>query len=168
MNTLCIQCLFIVLLCCHLFVPVCSALLPSAFALLLPLLPRKFNLTLCAMVYALAAICMFVPIVKFDFWWVFVAFLSLEALLGMYNTVGATLRSVYYPDTMHASVMSVFRLPLNLLVVYGTMLTNSAKDMHGLQSVYTGITCMHAIAFILQFVMYFFPVPKYAPGKKSN
>lgn len=136
--------------------------------LILPLLPRKFNLTLCAVVYALSAFCMFVPIVKFDFWCVFVAFLSLEALLGMFNTVGATLRSVYYPDAMHASIMSVFRLPLNLLVVYGTMLTNSAKDMKGLQSVYTGIACMHLVALVLQCVMYFFPVPKYSSEKQKS
>lgn len=74
---------------------------------------------------------MLVPIYYFDFWPIFVSFLVLETALGVFNSCAGTLRSQYYPEAMQSSIMSVFRLPLNLLVVVGTRLSaNASTDVN--------------------------------------
>lgn len=93
---------------------------------------------------------MLVPVFKFEFWWVLASFLVLEACLGMFNSCGATLRSKYYPDAMQSSIMSVFRMPLNVLVVIGTKLTDKANDIPSLQYVFVVVVAMHAVAAVLQ------------------
>ncbi|CAE7708509.1 mfsd5, partial [Symbiodinium microadriaticum] len=85
------------------------------FGLIFPLFPGGAS-ALCALVFALSAGAMAVPVFKFEFWWVFAAFLVLEGMLGMFNSCGATLRSIYFPEGLQSSIMSIFRLPLNLLV----------------------------------------------------
>ena len=92
---------------------------------------------------------MAIPVFWFDFWSVLLAFLLLEAMLGMFNSCGATLRSRYYPEGLQSSVMSVFRLPLNLLVVLGTLLTNQANDVASLQRVFGIVVGMHLVATAL-------------------
>ena len=74
-------------------------------------------------------------------------------MVGMFNSCGATLRSKYYPDEIQSSVMTVFRLPLNLLVVVGTKLTDSANDVPSLQFVFGVIVTMHLIAMGLQIML---------------
>lgn len=54
---------------------------------------------------------------------------------------------------MQSSVMSVFRLPLNLLVVVGTKLTDKADSPSALQAVFAVLVGMHSIAFILQLLL---------------
>lgn len=56
----------------------------------------------------------------------------------------------YYPESMHSSIMSVFRLPLNILVVIGTRLTDKAANPASLQAVFKVLVGMHAFAFLLQ------------------
>lgn len=90
------------------------------FGILLPIFPRGVE-GLCILVYFLAACSMAVPIICFDFWYVLVAFLLLEAMVGMFNSCGGTLRSIYYPEGLQSSIMSVFRLPLNMIVVIGIL-----------------------------------------------
>ena len=51
---------------------------------------------------------------------------------------------------MHSSIMSVFRLPLNILVVIGTKLTDKAANPASLQAVFKVLVGMHAFAFLLQ------------------
>ena len=77
---------------------------------------------LCVLVYVVAAGSMLVPVYFFEFWPVFGAFLVLEGALGIFNSCGGTMRSRLYPESMQSSIMSVFRLPLNILVVCGTNL----------------------------------------------
>lgn len=119
------------------------------FGLLLPVFPGGAE-GLCVFVYAVAALAMAVPIFCFDFWSVLICFLVLESMLGMFNSCGATLRSRYYPEALQSSVMSVFRLPLNLLVVVGTLLTSSANGVESLQFVFGVVVCMHVVAVLLQ------------------
>ena len=99
---------------------------------------------------------MLVPVFMFEFWWVFSAFLVLEAMVGMFNSCGATLRSRYYPEGMQSSIMSVFRLPLNLLVVVGTKLTDKADDIPSLQMVFGTLAVMHLVAMGLQVLLQVF------------
>lgn len=51
---------------------------------------------------------------------------------------------------MQSSVMSVFRLPLNLLVVLGTKLTDQANEPAALQKVFLVLVGMHLVATTLQ------------------
>lgn len=128
------------------------------FTILNPLIVGSSK-TLCSIVYLVAAISMFMPIYKFEFWTVLIAFLILECMLGIFNSCGATLRSIYYPETMQSSIMSIFRLPLNLLVVIGTMLTNNSKNSQDIQYVYYVVVGMHLIAFFFQICLFFCSEP---------
>ena len=122
------------------------------FSLLLPVFPGGAE-GLCTLIYLVAALAMLVPVYFFDFWSVFVAFLVLEAMVGMFNSCGGMLRSRYYPEQIQSSVMSVFRLPLNLLVVLGTSLANRAHDESALKSVFLVIVGMHGLAMLLQLIL---------------
>lgn len=122
------------------------------FGLLLPLFPGGAE-GLCLFVYVTAAASMLIPCLVFDFWSILVAFLILESMLGMFNSCGATLRSQYYPEQIQSSVMSVFRLPLNLLVVCGTLLTNQARDVPALQQVFGVVVGMLVVASLLQVLL---------------
>jgi hypothetical protein len=119
------------------------------FGLLLPVFPGGAE-GLCVLVYLTAAAAMAVPLFYFNFWCVMVAFLVLEAMVGMFNSCGATLRSQYYPEGLQSSIMSVFRLPLNLLVVAGTKLADRASDVPSMQFVFGVVVCMHLVAMLLQ------------------
>jgi predicted MFS family arabinose efflux permease len=137
------------------------------FTLLHPLIPGG-STTICSAVYLLSALAMYVPIVHFEFWIVFIAFLLLESMLGMFNSCGATLRSIFYPEQMQSSIMSIFRFPLNLLVVIGTLLTNNSKDREGIQLVYYYVMAMHLIAFILQLCLMFCPQPSHLQQQQQQ
>jgi MFS family permease len=128
------------------------------FALVLPVFPGGC-LSLTALVFAVSAAAMAVPIYCFEFWWVFISFLVLECMLGMFGSCGGTLRSIYYPEGMQSSIMSIFRLPLNLLVVVGTLLTNNANNVEELKQVYMVVAGIHFTAFLFQVCVVFFPIP---------
>jgi len=124
------------------------------FGLLMPVFPGGAE-GLCIFVYLVAAMSMGIPVFYFDFWSVLIAFLVLEAMVGMFNSCGAILRSRYYPEGIQSSVMSVFRLPLNLVVVIGTKLTDNANNVSSLQFVFSIIVGMHFIAAALQIALNF-------------
>merc|ERR1712146_504157 len=98
---------------------------------------------------------MCVPIfADFASWPVFISFLVLEATVGMFGASGGILRSKYYPGKIQSSVMSVFRVILNALVVLGTYLTSFAgSDTKLLKYVYAVVVLMHVVAFSLQMVL---------------
>ena len=122
------------------------------FGLILPYFPGGAE-GLCLFVYLTAAVSMLIPCFVFDFWSILIAFLILESMLGMFNSCGATLRSQYYPEQIQSTVMSVFRLPLNLLVVCGTLLTNQARDVPQLQQVFGVVVGMFVVASLLQVML---------------
>jgi hypothetical protein len=96
---------------------------------------------------------MIVPVLFFSFWPVFISFLVLEAMVGMFNSCGATLRSRHYPEHLQSTIMSLFRLPLNLLVVGGTLMTSLANDESDLKTVFAIIATVHAAATVLQVIV---------------
>lgn len=120
--------------------------------LLLPLFPGHAE-GLSVLIYLLAAMAMAVPIYAFNFPSLLTGFLVLEAMVGMFNTCGATLRSKYYPEGMQSSIMSVFRLPLNGLVVLGTKLANAANKEEEMKFVFGVIVMMHWVALMLQITL---------------
>ena len=105
---------------------------------------------LSVFIYAAAAIAMAVPTISFSFGPVFISMLVLEAMVGMFNACGATLRSKYYPEAQQSAMMSVFRIPLNALVVLGTHLSDEANDVDGIKRVFMVMMAMHAVAMALQ------------------
>lgn len=122
------------------------------FGLLLPIFPYGVE-GLCLLVYIAAALAMAVPVYYFNFWSLIISFLALEAVLGMFNSCGGTLRSQLYPEAQQSSIMSVFRLPLNLLVAVGTKLADSADTIVKLQDVFFVVVCMHVVAAMLHFTL---------------
>ncbi len=110
--------------------------------------------------YAIAASSMYVAAVSTNFWYTFVSFLVLEAMVGMFSSVSGNLRSLVYPQQYQASIMSIFRIPLNLLVVIGTNLADSASSdasANGHLSysfVFFVLLSLHVGAAILQIIMH--------------
>ena len=94
-------------------------------SILLTLFPNSTE-NVCNLAYLLSALCVCVPIIQFEFTPIFASFLMLEAMVGVFNSAGAMLRSEYYPEGEQASIISFFRLPLNLLVFFGTSMANAA------------------------------------------
>jgi MFS family permease len=124
---------------------------------------------MCCFVYIVSAASMFVPIVCWSFWPVFCAFLVLEAMVGVFNTCGATMRSQIYPEAMQSSVMNVFRVPLNLIVVMGTFVSDSAGANGGDYTLVFGtIVSLHCFAFLLQVGMQYASSDVKPNAKKVN
>lgn len=124
----------------------CGGLLSS---LLLPIMPGG-NLGISLVAYIAAAACMLVPVYHFSFLPVLVSFLVLEGMVGMFNSAGATLRSEFYPEGIQSSIISIFRLPLNLLVFYGTSLANGAgSDTTKLKDVFTTLSQLFIVSAVL-------------------
>eukprot|EP00392_Amoebophrya_sp_AT5.2_P006166 g6176.t1 len=120
------------------------------------LIPYLGAHAICLATYVTAALAMATPIFFYDFWPVFVCFLVLECVLGMFNAGGGLLRSQFYPEKMQSSLMNVFRIPLNLLVVLGTKLTSWAGgDVPSLQRVFGVVVCMHLTALVFQACLYY-------------
>ena len=61
-----------------------------------------------------------------DFGPTLAAFLVLESCVGCFNACAGTMRSRYIPEDVQAAVMNLGRVPLNLLVVGGTYLSDAA------------------------------------------
>jgi MFS family permease len=121
----------------------------SASSWLLPSVPGGAHVVSVG-IYLVAAAAMAVPVFSFSFFPAFVSFLVLEAMVGMFNASGATLRSQYYPEAQQSTIMTVFRIPLNALVVLGTHLSDGANDQKSLQTVFMIVAGMHVLAALLQ------------------
>jgi hypothetical protein len=124
----------------------CGGLLSN---ILLPYLPGG-NLGLSCFAYIVSAICMIIPIYCFDFFSVLCCFFLLECMVGVFNASGATLRAEYYPEALQSSIITLFRLPLNILVYYGTSLANNAgNNIQQLQNVFSVLVGLHTFSFLL-------------------
>eukprot|EP00903_Cladosiphon_okamuranus_P018949 g17426.t1 len=88
---------------------------------------RKMSVELAsALVFFVAAASMALPAVTRDFYTVLGAFLVLETCVGAFYSCSGLMRSRYLPGGLQSSVMNIFRLPLNVLVVVGTRVTDIA------------------------------------------
>jgi len=103
-------------------------------------------------VFFLAAVSVAIPVFARDFMVVFIAFLGVELAVGMFFPCGGTLRSRYIPDELQGAAMNLCRLPLNILVVVGTKLTDLV-DMPTVFAVCAswftlGLLCQAALAYV--------------------
>merc|ERR1719247_4043672 len=74
------------------------------------------------------------------------AFLVFETCVGVFQPCGGVLRSKVIPDELTGSVGNMFRIPLNSLVVVGTLLT----DYYPARFVFGVITCWMLVGAGLQ------------------
>lgn len=96
---------------------------------------------------AVSSASMLVPVLApTNFPLVFGSFLVFEACVGLWFGCSASMRSQYLPQGALATIMGIFRVPLNALVVTGTKMT----DMFSPVSVYTTIAVWLAVAMVLQ------------------
>merc|ERR1712176_514681 len=52
------------------------------------------------------------------------SFMMVECCVGLFMPVAGTLRSKYVPDALQGTILNIFRLPLNAVVVSGTHATD--------------------------------------------
>lgn len=107
-------------------------------------------------VFGLAALSVAIPVQSRNFMVVFVAFLGVETAVGMFFPCGGTLRSRYIPDELQGAAMNLCRLPLNILVVVGTKLT----DLVAMPTVFAVCASWFTLGLICQCVLaHVGPVP---------
>mmetsp|Transcript_62477 Transcript_62477/g.141258 ORF Transcript_62477/g.141258 Transcript_62477/m.141258 type:complete len:502 (+) Transcript_62477:100-1605(+) len=96
------------------------------------------------LVTALSACSMVVPVVTDSFPITLAAFMTLEACVGCWFACSATLRSKYIDDKLQSSIMTIFRVPLNALVVIGTRLEQTATlpTVFTVAAVWFGLSCV--------------------------
>lgn len=76
------------------------------------------------LVYFLSAASLSIPVFFDDLFSVLAAFLLFEVCVGMFFPCSGMMRSKCIPDALQSRVMNLCRLPLNILVVTGTKLTD--------------------------------------------
>lgn len=79
------------------------------------------------------------------------SFVVVEFSVGLFNPISGMLRSKYIPDDLQGSIMNIFRLPLNAVVVAGTY----ATDVLPYYQVYMIVSGSFMLAALLQSTMIF-------------
>ena len=111
---------------------------------LYPLLRRTASVgSIAVAVYGAAALAALVPVFTQDFFHCLAAFLVLEMCVGIFFVTSASMRSMVFPPGMLSTVMNVFRVPLNVIVVTGTKLQGTA-------TVFTMCFTWFALSAVLQ------------------
>jgi len=110
--------------------------------------------TIGVLIFFISFVCMGVPVVcglygcgiRAAFGVHFIAFLGFEVCVGAFQPCIATLRSKYVPDAQQSTVNNLFRLPLNMLVAAGTVLS----DYVPLHVVFLMCSAAHLLATLCQ------------------
>merc|ERR1712190_297074 len=89
--------------------------------MLLSVAPAEYLGVGCFIVGAMA---LTVPVFFSGLGPILAAFLVFETCVGVFQPCGGVLRSKVIPDELTGSVTNMFRIPLNSLVVIGTLLTD--------------------------------------------
>merc|ERR1711865_263132 len=111
-----------------------------------------------------AAVSMYVPAFMPSMAPVLGAFLVMEACVGLFMACSGTMRSMVVPEEVSASVMNLFRVPLNILVVIGTKLDSYAEP----SVVFTVIFVWLLLASFLQMAFTASLNSKTNKGSKDN
>ncbi|EQC36279.1 hypothetical protein SDRG_06384 [Saprolegnia diclina VS20] len=80
------------------------------------------------MLALISSACLATPAVTSELPPVFAAFLLFEVCVGAFFPCSATLRAQYFGDARLSTVLSLFRLPTNVLVIVGTALAETTPD----------------------------------------
>lgn len=95
---------------------------------------------------------------------ILLSFVIVEFSVGLFNPVAGLLRSKYIPDDLQGSIMNIFRLPLNAVVVAGT----HATDVLPYSQVYMIVSGSFMLAAIIQSTMIFGGQQAVTSSKKQN
>lgn len=81
---------------------------------------------------------------------VYSSFLVFELLCGVYFPAIATVRAPFIPEENRSSLLTFFRIPLNIIVVIALYIDMSIKSVFTLCSVFmaVGVVCMHWLIVI--------------------
>lgn len=79
-----------------------------------------------ALICGISAVSMLIPVMTQNFTLIFASFLTLEACIGCWGACSANMRSKYIDDKLQVSIMTISRVPLNILVVIGTYMEDAA------------------------------------------
>ena len=96
-----------------------------------------------------AAFTMLLPIYFKTLPYLMFAFLLFEVCVGAFFPAMAVLRSKVLPSTGLSTIMNIFRVPLNIIVVSGT----KATDLWTSDNVFLLCFACHAAALVCQFLM---------------
>lgn len=120
---------------------VCITLGGMGFEPLMAKLGLEWATCLVCLVSALSVL---VPVATEGFYPTLVAFLVLEACVGCWFACSATMRSKYVDDRLQSSIMTIFRVPLNVLVVVGTRLeeTTTIPTVFSTCALWFGLSCV--------------------------
>merc|ERR1719188_2496758 len=99
--------------------------------------------------FLVGALALLVPVFCTEALPILSAFMVFEVCVGIFQPCGGVLRSKVIPDNLQGSVMNMFRIPLNSLVVIGTLLT----DYYPARFVFGIITVWMLVGAILQVVV---------------
>ncbi|CAE8694307.1 unnamed protein product [Polarella glacialis] len=100
-------------------------------------------------VFLVAAAALTVPVFSTSLWPVLLSFIVFETCVGIFFPCLGLLRSKVIPDSIQGSVMNIFRVPLNILVVVGTKLT----DIYPTQTVFSIIIIWLLLGAAFQVVL---------------
>ena len=100
-------------------------------------------------VYYVAAFTMILPIYFKTLPYLMFAFLLFEVCVGAFFPAMAVLRSKVLPSAGLSTIMNIFRVPLNIIVVSGT----KATDLWTSDNVFLLCFACHAAALFCQFLM---------------
>lgn len=97
-------------------------------------------------IFIVAAAALSVPVFTSSLLPILCSFIVFETCVGTFFPCLGLLRSKVIPDAIQGSVMNIFRVPLNILVVVGTKLT----DIYPTHVVFSIIFCWLLLGAILQ------------------
>lgn len=100
-------------------------------------------------IFLVGAVALMIPVFNNDLVSVLAAFFVFEACVGMFQPAAGFVRSKVIPDAVQGSVMNLFRVPLNILVVLGTKLT----DLYPASFCFSMIVSWLLIGGVLQLVL---------------
>jgi|TARA_B110000908_G_C9994045_1_gene331102 hypothetical protein len=105
------------------------------------------------LICVLAACSMVVPALGLDFAPTFIAFLTMEFCVGAFYPAMGIMRAKYVPNSLQSTIMTIFRLPLNVLVIVGTKLDTAPFNL-STQGVFAVVALWFAAGAFLQAIMF--------------
>lgn len=124
----------------------CVSLGGSLFNVLLPC--ARVEILAC-LTCGVAGLAILVPVLTPSFFYVFPAFLVVEVCVGLYFPTVGVLRSAWLPPHVLSTLMNFSRVPLNILVVTGTRLT----DNYASSTVFAVCAGWFLLAFVVQVLL---------------
>ena len=100
-------------------------------------------------VFLCSAVCMAVPVLTGDTMHMYLAFLVFEISVGVFWPGMGTLRGKYVPEETRATMMNLFRVPLNFLVCIILLYVGSLT----IAQVFTACTIFHILCATLQHIL---------------